>query len=59
MDKKWTLGNVIGMIIGIISLICIIVSIFQEGNKIFLIIGLAGVSVNFILFMLMNRKKGK
>lgn len=57
MNKKWTIGKVIGLILGIISLICIIISMVQEGNNIFLNIGLVCICFNLILFIFINEKE--
>lgn len=53
MDKY----KMIGTLLGIIGLICIIISISQEGNNLFLEIGLLCNCISLLLFVLINKKK--
>ena len=56
MKEKWNVSKVIGLLLGIVSLICIMISIFQEGNNILLWVGIVCNSISLVLFMLMNKK---
>lgn len=58
MKRKWNIGKIVGLLLGIVALICIIISIiFQEGNNIFLEIGLFCNCISLILFMFINGKE--
>lgn len=57
MQNKWTPLNVIGLLIAIIGLACIVISCFQEGNRIFLNIGLLCTGVDLLLFSIINFSK--
>ena len=57
MNGKWNIGKIIGLVLLIISLVCIIFSIFQEGNNIFLNIGLLCMCIDLILFIFINGKE--
>lgn len=56
MKGKWNIGRIIGLLLGIISLLCIVTSMVQEENNIFLAIGLMCNCISLVLFMLMNMK---
>lgn len=57
MRRKWNLGKIMGLLLGIVSLTCFIISIFQEESNTFLIIGLGCNCISLILFMFINEKK--
>ncbi len=54
MNKKWTPITIVGLILSVLSLICIIIAIFQEGS-VFLTIGLVLVDICMILMFINSR----
>ncbi len=57
MNRKLNLGKIMGLLLEIVALTCFIISIFQEENNTFLIIGLVFNCISLILFMFINEKK--
>jgi len=57
MNNKWNIGKIIGLVLAIISLICIVISTVQEGNNIFLNIGLICMCIDLILFTFIKGKE--
>ncbi len=57
MKEKWSIEKIIGLLLGIIALACFIISMFQEENKTFLIIGLVCNCISLILFLFINKNK--
>lgn len=57
--KEWNLWTILIKILGIAGLICIVISIVQEGNNLFLNIGLLCACIDLILITVMNRRKRK
>lgn len=57
MSNKWSIGKIIGLVLAIISLICIIISIAHEDNDIFLNIGLICMCIGLILFTFIKGKE--
>lgn len=57
MHKKWTPLNVIGLLLAIIGVVCIVISFFQEGNRLFLNIGLLCTGINLLIFSIINLNK--
>ncbi len=57
MKEKWSIEKIIGLLLGIIALACFIVSMFQEENKTFLLIGLVCNCISLILFLFINKTK--
>ncbi|HPF82608.1 MAG TPA: hypothetical protein PLV83_00335 [Bacilli bacterium] len=59
MKKNLNVLRIVELILAFIGLISIIISMFQDGNNIFLIIGLCCVNINAILLLISNLKKKK
>lgn len=57
MKNKWRIVKIIGLLFCILSLICFIISIFQEENKIFLTIGLICNAIALIISIFINNKE--
>lgn len=51
MDRKWKIRTIIGLALTVISLICVISSIFQEDNNTLLNIGLVCICIDLIFLM--------
>ena len=54
MKSNWNI--IVGLLFGVIALICVILSMFQVGNNIFLFIALICNCISLVLILLINRK---
>ncbi len=57
MKGKWSIEKIIGLILCAISIMCIIIAIYQDGNMLALTVSLTCNSISFLIFMFMNKKK--
>ncbi len=57
MRRKWSIKTVLGLILAILSFLCIILSICQEGNTFFLTVGLICIDINFLLLIISRKEK--
>ncbi len=57
MKEKWSIEKIVGLLLGIVALTCFVISMFQEKNKTFLMIGLICNCISLILFVFINEKK--
>lgn len=51
MDRQWKIRTIIGLVLTVISLICVITSSFQEDNNTLLNIGLVCICIDLVFFM--------
>ncbi len=54
--KKWWVLTGVAFLLVVVGLSCVVFSIFQEGNNIFLFIGLACSCVSLILMGINNKR---
>lgn len=57
MNKNWDFRTIIRLLLGIISLVCIIISMYLEGNNIFLPIALLCNAINLGLIRMTKKVK--
>lgn len=55
--EEWNIWKILTLVLGVMALVCVIVSMFFEGNNGFLIAGLSCMCASMIIFVAINVKK--